>query len=58
MSSILVALVISFTAVTVVVVGIMAAYFIVASILQAFSYRAPKAARLVLVPTQTHASGD
>ena len=58
MSSILVALVISLTAISVVAVGIVAAYLSITSILQAFAYRAPKAARLVLVTSQTHASGD
>jgi hypothetical protein len=58
LSSIAVALVLSLTVITVVAAGIVTAYFSVTGILQAFSYRAPKPSRLVLVTSQTHASGD
>ncbi len=58
MSSIVVALVSLLTALAVVAIGIATAYLSVAGILQAFAYQAPKASRLVLLPTQHHASGD
>ena len=61
MGGLLVAFVISFTAVTVVLVGILAAYAAVTGILYAFAYRSrrrPRAATAVLVPSQSQASGD
>jgi hypothetical protein len=60
LATLLVALIISFTAVTVILVGIFAAYAAVNGILYAFAYgsrqRLPRAA--MLVPSQSQASGD
>ncbi len=60
MGSLLVAFVLFFTVLTVVVLGILAAYVAVAGILHAFGYRSRQqsAGTSVLVPSQTHASGD
>jgi hypothetical protein len=60
----LVAFVISFTAITVVLVGILTAYAAVTGILYAFAYRsrqrshARATATAVLIPSQSQASGD
>ena len=56
----MVAFVISFTAITVVVVGILAAYAVVTGILYAFAYgsRRRSAGTPVLVPSQSQAGGD
>ena len=51
----------SFTAITVVLVGILAAYAVVTGILYGFAYssrRRPSAASTILVPSQSQASGD
>lgn len=60
MGTLLVALIIAFTAVTVIFIGIFAAYVAVTGILYAFAYgsrqRATRTA--MLVPSQSHASGD
>jgi hypothetical protein len=51
----------SFTAITVVLVGILAAYAVVTSILYAFNYRSRHRASVtpaILVPQQSQASGD
>jgi uncharacterized membrane protein HdeD (DUF308 family) len=63
LGGLLVAFVISFTAVTVVLVGILAAYAAVTGILYAFAYRSRRratasAASAILVPSQSQASGD
>jgi hypothetical protein len=55
--------VLSFTVLASVAFGILAAYLVVTSILQSFgrttlATHSPRPARLVLVPTQHHASGD
>jgi hypothetical protein len=56
----LVAFVISFTAVTVVLVGILATYAAVTGILHAFGYHSRRRASAtpMLVPSQSQASGD
>jgi hypothetical protein len=51
----------SFTAITVVLLGILAAYATVTAILYAFAYRSRRRARVttaILVPSQSQASGD
>jgi hypothetical protein len=60
LGTLLVAFIISFTAVTVVVVGIFAAYAAVTGILHAFAYgsRQRTTRRTMLVPSQSQASGD
>ena len=61
MGGLLVAFVMSFTAVTVVLVGILAAYAAVTGILYAFAYRSRQRAACdpaILVPSQSQASGD
>jgi hypothetical protein len=61
LGTLLVALVISFTAVTVVLVGIFAAYAAITGILYAFAYTSrqrPTGAAAILVPSQIQASGD
>ncbi len=60
MGALLVAFVISFTAVTVVLVGILAAYAAVTGILHAFAYSSRQRSRgtPLLVPSQSQASGD
>ena len=60
MGGLLVAFVISFTAITVVAVGILAAYAVVTGILYAFAYgsRRRSAGTPVLVPSQSQAGGD
>ncbi len=63
MGGLLVAFVISFTAVTVVLVGILAAYAAVTGILYAFAYRSRRrttatAASAILVPSQSQAGAD
>ncbi|MGH9544436.1 MAG: hypothetical protein ACRD23_04395 [Terriglobales bacterium] len=61
MGGLLVAFVISFTAVTVVLVGILAAYAAVTGILYAFAYRSRQrtsTTAAILVPHQSQASGD
>ena len=60
MGGLLVAFVISFTAVTVVLVGILAAYAAVTGILYAFAYRSRQRSRRAstAVPSQSQAGGD
>jgi hypothetical protein len=60
LGTLLVALIISFTAVTVVLVGIFAAYAAVTGILHAFAYSSRQRTNrtAMLVPSQSHASGD
>lgn len=63
MGGILVAFVMSFTAVTVVLVGILAAYAAVTGILYAFAYRSRRRSSsvstpAVLVPSESQAGGD
>jgi hypothetical protein len=62
LGGLLVAFVISFTAVTVVLVGVLTAYAVVIGILYAFAYisrqRHTSASPTVLVPSQSQASGD
>jgi hypothetical protein len=60
LGTLLVAFVISFTAVTVVLVGIFAAYAAVTGILHAFAYgsRQRTTRTTILVPSQSQASGD
>jgi hypothetical protein len=63
LGGLLVAFVISFTAVTVVLVGILAAYAAVTGILYAFAYssrqrKSASATTAILVPSQSQASGD
>jgi len=55
--------VLSFTVLASVAFGILAAYLVVTSILQTFgrttqATHSPRPARIMLVPTQHHASGD
>ena len=56
----LVALIISFTAVTVILIGIFAAYGAINGILYAFAYgsRQRSTRTAMLVPSQSQASGD
>ena len=60
MGSLLAVFVLTLTAVTVVVLGIVAAYGTVNFILYAFAYQSRRRSRgtPMLVPSQTHASGD
>ena len=60
MGTLLVAIVISFTAITVVLVGIFAAYAAVAGILHAFAYhsRQRRTGPSMLVPSQSQAGAD
>ena len=61
MNSLIVPLILCFTVIASVSFGILAAYVVVFSILSTFRHPAkaePARPRLVLVPTQTHASGD
>jgi len=61
LGGLLVAFVISFTAITVVLVGILTAYAAVTGILYAFAYRSrqrTRATTAILVPSQSQASGD
>jgi hypothetical protein len=60
LGALLVAFIIAFTAVTVVLVGILAAYAAVTGILHAFAYSSRQRApgTTVLVPSQSQASGD
>lgn len=61
MNSLIVPLILCFTVLASVSFGILAAYVVVFSILSTFRHPAkpePARPRLVLVPTQTHASGD
>jgi uncharacterized membrane protein HdeD (DUF308 family) len=60
LGGLLVAFVISFTVITVVVVGVLAAYAIVTGILHVFHYLSRQRARRtpILVPSQSQASGD
>jgi len=61
LGGLLVAFVISFTAITVVLVGILTAYAAVTGILYAFAYRSRQRTRTttaILVPSQSQASGD
>ena len=63
MDALFVPVVLSFTVVASVAFGILAAYLVVTGILQTFgrttqAMHSPRPARLMLVPTQQHASGD
>jgi uncharacterized membrane protein HdeD (DUF308 family) len=61
LGGLIVAFVMSFTAITVVLVGILAAYAAVTGILYAFAYRSRQrtnATAAILVPSQSQASGD
>ncbi len=60
MGGLLIAFVISLTAFTVVVLGILAAYGAVTGILYAFAHQSRQhtSGTRILVPSQTHASGD
>jgi len=60
LGSLLAVFVLTLTAVTVVVLGIVAAYGTVNFILYAFAYESRRRSRgtPMLVPSQTHASGD
>ena len=61
MGGLIVAFVMSFTAITVVLVGILTAYAAVTGILYAFAYRSRQRASAkatILVPSQSQASGD
>jgi hypothetical protein len=60
LGTLLVALIVSFTAVTVVLAGIFAAYGAVTGILYAFAYgsRQHTTRTTMLVPSQSQASGD
>lgn len=61
MGGLLVAFVISFTAITVILVGILAAYAAVTAILYAFAYSSRQRSHnnaAILVPSQSQASGD
>jgi hypothetical protein len=60
LGTLLVALILAVTAVTVVLIGIFAAYVTVTGILYAFAYgsRQRTTRTAVLVPSQSHASGD
>jgi uncharacterized membrane protein HdeD (DUF308 family) len=61
LGGLIVAFVMSFTAITVVLVGILAAYAAVTGILYAFAYRSRQrtnATSAILVPSQSQASGD
>jgi hypothetical protein len=64
LDALFVPVVLSFTVVASVAFGILAAYLVVTGILQTFgrttaqATRSPRPARLILVPTQHHASGD
>jgi len=60
-SGLIVALVISFTAVSVVALGVAAAYFLIAGILQGFSYFSkpqPNHGLTVVAARAAHAGGD
>jgi hypothetical protein len=56
----LIALVISFTAISVIVIGIGAAYAAVTGVLYAFAYRSRQRSSVtaMLVPSQSQAGGD
>jgi hypothetical protein len=61
LGGLLVAFVISFTAITVVLVGILAAYAAVTGILYAFAYHSrqrTRATSTILVPSQSQAGAD
>ena len=63
MGGLIVAFIMSFTAVTVVLAGILAAYAVVTGILYAFAYTSRQRNRTssttaILVPSQSQASGD
>ena len=63
MISLLMPLILCFTVIASVSLGVLAAYIAVFGILGTFRHRsqpepAPARPRLVLMPTQTHASGD
>jgi hypothetical protein len=63
LGGLIVAFVMSFTAVTVVLAGILAAYAVVTGILYAFAYTSRQRSRAsasttILVPSQSQASGD
>jgi hypothetical protein len=60
LGSLLVVFVMTFTAVSVVAIGIFAAYGAVIGILQAFAYQSRQRTTrtLILVPSQSTASGD
>jgi hypothetical protein len=63
LGGLIVAFIMSFTAVTVVLAGILAAYAVVTGILYAFAYTSGQRKRTspttaILVPSQSQASGD
>jgi hypothetical protein len=61
LGGLIVAFIMSFTAVTVVLAGILAAYAVVTGILYAFAYTSRQRNRTspaILVPSQSQASGD
>jgi hypothetical protein len=63
LGGLIVAFVMSFTAITVVLVGILTAYAAVTGILYAFAYRSRRrtvgtASTAILIPSQSQASGD
>jgi hypothetical protein len=61
LGGLIVAFVMSFTAVTVVLAGILTAYAVVTGILYAFAYTSrqrSRASATILVPSQSQASGD
>jgi hypothetical protein len=63
LGGLIVAFVMSFTAITVVLVGILTAYAAVTGILYAFAYRSRRrtvalANTAILIPSQSQASGD
>jgi hypothetical protein len=60
LGTLLVAFALSFTAITVVVIGILAAYAAVTAILFAFAYHSRQrvSRSTILVPSQSQASGD
>jgi len=61
LGGLIVAFVMSFTAITVVLVGILTAYAVITGILYAFAYssrRRSSATSTMLVPSQSQASGD
>jgi hypothetical protein len=61
LGGLIVAFIMSFTAVTVVLAGILTAYAVVTGILYAFAYTSRQRSRpgtTILVPSQSQASGD
>ncbi len=61
MSGLVAAFILSFTVISVVALGVIAAYGLVTGILCAFAYRSRHRSRVAspaLVPSESHASGD